>query len=197
MWEGGILCYQAHEPSQATWSAPNHIIPKCSGEDAAIPQKEIHRKSCWLEYAWEMAHGSFQWASPTHDSEMISSKWLTELLPQAAPSTHQACLCMGQYELLRQPAMLSSAHAQVWERKAISYRGGIAHRASSSAVHGAFSSYTEKSPDWRKKLAPKLGLCVIPIRDSWLFSSSILASETFDLQTFHLLKEEMDQQQGS
>ena len=54
----------------------------------------------------------------------------------------------------------------------------------------------------RKKLVSHPGLHVTPMRDfcppiRLLSSSGTLASETFDSWTFHLLQEEMEQQQGS
>lgn len=126
------------------------------------------------KYAWEMARGSFQWASPIHNAEMIKSKRWTWLLPQAAPARTRLALCMVSMSSsgsLPCSALPAPSHAQVWEGKAISYTGGIVLSARASALHVALSSYTEESPARRsqgKNRTPSLGFMSHPWETSAL-----------------------------
>lgn len=161
------------------------------------------------KYTWEMAHGSFQWASPTHNVEMIRSKRWTRLLPQAAPS-----MAPGLPFAWVRMSSSGSLPCLALPAPSLSDLGGKSNLITLVALCSAPgpllcmwpSPATQKNHQpggaKEKKLGPKLGLHVTPMRDFCppmlrLSSSSMLASETFDPQTFQLLKQEMDQQQGS
>lgn len=200
MWERGILYYQADEPPQATWSAPNHIVPNCSGEGAAIPQKEIHRKSYWHEIC--LGDGpqelpvskSHTWCRDDKEQVVDMTAATGSLqhppglpFPWVSMNSSGSLPCSGLGEKSNLIQCWHCAQCQV-----LSFTRGPLQ------LHRKVTSLEEP----RKKLVSNLGLHVIPKRDSWppmppLSSSSMLASETFDPQTFRFLKEKMDQQQGS
>lgn len=110
-----------------------------------------------------------------------------------SPSTHQACPLHGQHELLRQPAMLSSAcpfpcsglggKSNLIHWWHCAQRQGLCFACGPLQLHRRITSPEEP----RKKSDPKLGLHVTPMRDFCppmllLSSSSMLAPETLILR---------------